>query len=309
MKPCLFSVSYAGLWGQAALSLPEFISRAGKLGYPSVMLMAKRPHLSPLDATPEFLKSVKDAMKAAQVGCDVIAGYTNLGPGSAAEVPAIEFQIAYVESLARIAAGLGASVVRVFTAYEAEGQDLTSLWNRVVSTVREMAERAAAHNVTLAIQNHHDVALHTDALLELLHDIDRPNCKLGFDAWSPALRGETLYDVARKAAPHTAITTNADYVRVPRYQYRPALVNYERQANDWVRAVPFGTGFIDYPAFFRGLRDGGFNGVAVYEMCSPVRGGGKLENLDACAEKYLQWMRANQEQSEAGTEDLLRSVV
>ncbi|MBM3890340.1 MAG: sugar phosphate isomerase/epimerase, partial [Verrucomicrobia bacterium] len=57
-------------------------------------------------------------------------------------------------------------------------------------------------------------------------------------------------------------------------------------------AVPFGTGFIDYAAFFKGLRDGGFDGLAVYEMCSPVRGGGALENLDACATTYLKWMRA-----------------
>ena len=137
-----------------------------------------------------------------------------------------------------------------------------------------MCDRAAAHGVTIAVQNHHDVALHTDALLELLHDVDRPNCKLGFDAWSPALRGEDLYEAAKRAAPHTAITTNADYVRLPRYRYRPELVNYEPAAPDLVRAVPFGTGFIDYPAFFRGLRDGGFDGLATYEMCSPVRGGG-----------------------------------
>jgi len=32
---------------------------------------------------------------------------------------------------------------------------------------------------------------------------------------------------------------------------------------DWVRAVPFGTGFIDYPTFFKGLRVGGFTGPAV----------------------------------------------
>ena len=109
-----------------------------------------------------------------------------------------------------------------------------------------MCDRAAAHGVTIAIQNHHDLALHTAASLELLADIDRPNCKLGFDAWSPALRGESLYEAAKLAAPHTIITTNADYIRVPRHRYRPELVNYERQPVDWVRAVPFGTGFIDY---------------------------------------------------------------
>lgn len=293
MKPCLFSVSYAGLWGQVALSLPEFIKHAGQLGFPSVMLTGKRPHLSPLDATPSTVESLRDTLAAAQVRCEVVAGYTHLAPGAAAEVPVIEFQIAYIESLARLAAQLGASVVRIFTAYEAEGQDSQANWRRVVTTIREMCDRSAAHGVTIAIQNHHDLALDTGALLELVAEIARPNCKLGFDAWSPALRGENLYEAARKAAPHTAITTNADYVRVPRYRYRPELVNYERLSPDWVRAVPFGTGFIDYAGFFKGLRDGGYNGLAVYEMCSPVRGGGSIENLDACATAYLKWMKAH----------------
>lgn len=290
MRSCLFSVSYAGFWGQASLSLPEVIARAGKLGFASVMIAGKRPHLSPLDARPEVLEGMKEALSRARVSCDVMAAYTNLAPGPAAEVPLGEFQIAYVESLSRIAAELGAKVVRIFTAYETDHGDPTALWKRVVATVREMCDRAAGHGVTIAIQNHHDLALDTDALLELLAEIDRPNCKLGFDAWSPALRGEDLYAAGRKAAPHTVITTNADYVCVPRYRYRPELVNYERLSPDLVRAVPFGTGFIDYEAFFRGLADGGFHGIATYEICSPIRGGGSLENLDACAAKYLDWM-------------------
>jgi sugar phosphate isomerase/epimerase len=295
MTPALFSISYAGFWGQSTLGLTDFIRHAGALGYSSVMIAGKRPHLSPLDASPDFLRPIQEALAAAKVRCAVVAAYTNLAQPSpvGGEVPFIEFQIAYVESLARIAAQLGATVVRIFTAYEIDGQDPQAQWTRVVTAIREMSDRAAAHGVTIAIQNHHDVALHSEALIELLSDIDRPNCKLGFDAWSPALRGESLYDVARLAAPHTIITTNADYVRVPRYRHRPELVNYERQPVDWVRAVPFGTGFIDYPAFFKGLRDGGFDGTAVFEMCSPLRGGGSRQNLDACAATYLTWMQAH----------------
>lgn len=294
MTPSLFSVSYAGFWGQSALGLTDFITRAGKLGFASVMIAGKRPHLSPLDATPEHVNRIQETLAAAQVRCDVVAGYTNLVQTASAggEVPVVEFQIAYVESLARVAAQLGAPIVRIFTAYEADGQDPQAQWKRCVTAIREMCDRAAALGVTIAIQNHHDLALHTDALLELLADVGRPNCKLGFDAWSPALRGESLYEAAKKAAPHTVLTTSADYVRVPRHRYRPELVNYEPQAVDWVRAVPFGTGFIDYPAFFRGLRDGGFDGLAVYEMCSPIRGGGELATLDACATTYLRWMQA-----------------
>lgn len=292
MKSCLFSVSYSGSWGQASLSLPEFIAHAGRLGFESVMLGGKRPHLSPLDATPEFIEKVQTALKHARVSCDCVAGYTNLASGAAAEMPLVEMQIAYVESLSRLAAALGASVVRIFTAYETGDRDPPTLWRRVVSAVREMCDRAAAHRVTIAVQNHHDLALDTDALLDLLAEIDRPNCKLGFDAWSPALRGEDLYVAAKKAAPHAVITTNADYVRVPRYRYRPELVNYERLSPDEVRAVHFGTGFIDYPAFFRGLVEGGFRGLATYEICSPIRGGGSLENLDVSAAAYLTWMKS-----------------
>ena len=199
-------------------------------------------------------------------------------------------QIAYIESLARIAKDLGAGVVRVFTAYELPGHNPNTIWRGAVTALQEMSDRAAANGVTLAIQNHHDIGVHTDALLEFLHDVDRPNCRLGFDAWSPALRGEDLYDAAKKAAPLTVMTTNADYIRLPRYQYQPDLINYQTATPDMVRAVPFGEGFIDYPAFFIGLRDGGFDGIANYEMCSPVRGGGSLENLDSYCQQYVEWM-------------------
>lgn len=291
MKLSLFSVSYAGLWGQHALDLPDFIAQAAELGYDAVMLAGKRPHLSPLDFDSERLASLKATLQQHNMTCSVIGGYTDLAPTAAAEVPYLEMQIAYVESLAAIAAALGASVVRVFTAYEVQGQSPHAIFADVVRTLQEMCDRAAAHGVTVAVQNHHDVGVHTDWLLEILSEVDRPNCRLGFDAWSPALRGEDIYEAARKAAPHTAITTNADYVRFPRFRYRPALVNYQPEQPDVVRAVKFGEGFIDYEAFFAGLREGGFDGVANYEMCSPIRGGGAIENLDAYARHYLQWMR------------------
>ena len=293
MQLSLFSVSYAGYWGQHVLGITAFIAKAAQLGYDAVMLAGKRPHLSPLDADAASLAAIQETLARHKVTCPVVAGYTDLAPAAAAEVPYLELQIAYVESLAQLAKQLGASIVRVFTAYEPSGQNPQLLWNGVVATLREMSDRVAAYGVTLAIQNHHDLAVHSDVLLELLHDIDRPNCRLGCDAWSPALRGEDVYECAKKLAPHTVITTNADYVRLPRFRYQPHLINYQRETPDLVRAVKFGEGFIDYPAFFRGLRDGGFDGLANYEMCSPIRGEGGLENLDAYAACYVEWMRAH----------------
>lgn len=291
MELGLFSVSYAGLWGQQRLDLPAFIAKAAELGYSSVMLAGKRPHLSPLDFDEPAVAALRECLARHRVRCRAIAGYTDFSPQPAAEVPFGEMQCRTIADLARLASALDATTVRVFTGYERPSAAPGAAWNQVVASLRECADRASDYGITLAVQNHHDVALHTDALLELLTDIDRPNVKLGFDAWSPALRGEDLYESAKRAAPYAAMTTNADYVRWPRYQYKSELVNYERVLPDMVRAVPFGDGFIDYEAFFAGLADGGFDGLANYEVCSPVRGGGSLENLDSCARGYLQWMK------------------
>ena len=107
MKLSLFSVSYAGYWGQQSLDLSAIIAKAASLGYDSVMLAGKRPHLSPLDANPDRIESIRGALNEHQLSCAVVAGYTDLSPTAAAEVPYLEMQIAYVESLCRIAADLG----------------------------------------------------------------------------------------------------------------------------------------------------------------------------------------------------------
>ena len=291
MKLSLFSISYAGLWGQSSLALPAIVAKAAELGYEGVMVAGKRPHLSTLDANPERIEELRQALQTHGVVCAVVAGYIDLAPPAAAEVPYLEMQIAYVETLARVAAQLDCSVVRVFSAYESDTHSPHAVWAGMVTAIQEMCDRAAACGVQIAIQNHHDLGVHSDVLLELIGDVDRVNCRAGFDAWAPALCGEDLYQAANKMAPHMAITTNADYIRLPRYAYQPELVNYQRTEPDLVRAVKFGEGFNDFPAFFQGLKDGGFDGIANYEMCSPIRGGGSLENLDAYAARYVRWMR------------------
>jgi sugar phosphate isomerase/epimerase len=141
----------------------------------------------------------------------------------------------------------------------------------------------------VGVQNHHDVAVHWESLLDLLADIGEPSCKAMIDAWAPALQGTDIVAAARQLAPHMAHTTVADYVRRPRFRYQPPLVNYTREP-DVVRAVPMGEGFIDYRGFLSALRGAGYTGYVAYEMCSPLRGGGSEENLDRCARKFLSWM-------------------
>jgi sugar phosphate isomerase/epimerase len=66
-------------------------------------------------------------------------------------------------------------------------------------------------------------------------------------------------------------------------------VNYEKQTPQ-IQAVPMDEGFIDYPAFFSALEAGGYSGTVAYEMCSPLRGGGAVANLDGYARKFLEFV-------------------
>ena len=75
MTPTLFSVSYAGLWGQHTLDLPAFIRKAAALGYPAVELMGKRPHLSILDTDEAALADVRQAAQEADVRVATVAAY------------------------------------------------------------------------------------------------------------------------------------------------------------------------------------------------------------------------------------------
>jgi sugar phosphate isomerase/epimerase len=293
MTPTLFSVSYAGSWGQHRLSVEEFLRKAGALGYPAVELAGKRPHLSMLDyKTPESVASIRKAAQLAGVEIATIAGYTDFTAGrESPEVPQQEIQLAYVRHLAQLAGWLGAKIVRVFSGYMTTEDRLASDWECVVASLREAAYIAGEYGIVLGLQNHHDLGVTADSFAELLADVSHPNLKAMFDPWSVALTGGDLHRAARQMAPYMVQTTLADYVQIERFAYRSALVNYERLTPSWARAVPLGDGFIDFAAFFAGLREGGFDGYVAYEMCSPLRGGGSEPNLDAAATKSLSLIR------------------
>ena len=137
MIPTLFSVSYAGLWGQCRLDLKAFIAKAGALGYAAVELMGKRPHLSVLDADQHVVEGLREAAAAAGVEIATIAAYTNFTLAAGTEIPAVEQQIAYVRRLAELSRQLNARIVRVFTGYTAQRDAYQGDWDVCVRAVRE----------------------------------------------------------------------------------------------------------------------------------------------------------------------------
>lgn len=298
-KLALHSVSYAGVWeGQVALSLEAFLTHAAETGFQGVMLMAKRGHASLLEMDSDRRRTVRAQMHEKGLELAALAAYTDFTAGAdRPEIPLLEMQIVYVRECARLTQELDGKIVRIFTGYERSELTPAQNWLRCVRAVREAARQAADYGVTLAVQNHHDIAVHPDALYEFLTEVDEPNVKAGYDAWAPNLQGLTSDQIAasvRRLAPFIVQTIVADYSLQPRFRYVPTLTNYAPHQME-ARAVPMGEGVIDYTTFFTALRETGYDGFVTYEMCSPLRGGGSLENLDSYARHFQDWMEAFQE--------------
>jgi sugar phosphate isomerase/epimerase len=295
LRPCLHSVSYAGFWrGQAALSVDDFLLKAKELGFDAVMLVAKRPHVSPLDYDDAARRKLKARMEELGLKLVALAGYTDFTAGiDKPGIPNAEIQATYVGEVARLARDLGTDMVRIFTGYERPGIPYDRQYALVVEGLKLAGMRAAEHGVTLAVQNHHDIALHHDAMYWLLKEVDLPNVKAGWDAWSPTLEKlsrEEIRQSVLRMGPYIVHTIAADYVRQPRFRYEHELTNYLRE-EDVLRAVPMGEGIIEYQTFFSALREIGYRGYIAYEMCEVLDGGGSIENLDRTARKFLEYLK------------------
>jgi sugar phosphate isomerase/epimerase len=292
LTPILFSVSYSGSWGQARLSVEEFVDHAAELGFAGVMLGAKRPHLSLLDYDDKARARLRRQLEARGLRTICVAGYNNFTADlEHTEIPLREIQVHYVTELARLAGEVGGNLVRIFTGYEHPAGSYMAQWNLVVDVLRECAQRAAAFGVTIGVQNHHDIGVDYRSQLDLIRAVNEPNCKALFDAWAPALQGTDLVKAARQMAPVTAHTTIANYQQRPRFVYEPGSINYRPQT-PYSQAVPIEEGFIDYRAFLGALTAGGFSGSVAYEMCSPILGGGSIENLDRYARLFLKFIQS-----------------
>ena len=295
VKPCLHSVSYAGFWrGQERLSVEEFLVKAKELEFEYVMLVAKRPHLSPHDYDDAARRKLRARIEELGLKLVCLAGYTDFTAGiDKPGIPNAEIQAAYVGEVARLARDLGADMLRIFTGYERPGVPWDNQYAQVVEGLKLAGRAAAKYGVTLAVQNHHDFALHHEAMKWLLDEVNLPNVRSAWDAWSPTLEGltgEELRESVLTLKPYIVHTTAADYISLPRYRYEHELINYIQQPAV-MRAVPMGEGIIDYTAFFGALKEIGYRGYIGYEMCAELEGGGSIANLDATAKKFLQYMK------------------
>ena len=99
----------------------------------------------------------------------------------------------------------------------------------VVEGLQMAGKIAARYGVTLAVQNHHDIAVHHDAMKWLLDEVNLPNVKAAFDCWAPTFQGLSSEEIKKAIytmKPYIVHTTVADYEQLPRFKYESSQSNY-----------------------------------------------------------------------------------
>src|SRR3954452_19888865 len=115
MKIGLYSVTYLGIWYDGpALSFEDTVKRAKDFGYDGIELDGKRPAGNPMDLAGKAREKIRAVIEREGIEIPCVAANNDFS----SPIPEHrECQLLMVRELARLAADLGAKVVRLFAAW------------------------------------------------------------------------------------------------------------------------------------------------------------------------------------------------
>ena len=279
MKLGLYSITYLGIWYRgAALTLPELIQTAKRLGYDGIEIDGKRPHGNPLDWPRTRCKELRSL--AAGEGIEIHAVAAN-NDFSCPAPEVREAQIAYVRELIRMTADLGAKHLRVFLAWWgvtlhpelATYEIMENLWPTVHAkfsaeeiwawcrdALIECARYAGDVGVTLALQNHRPVIKDHHDVLRMVKEVDSSQLKVCLDAPLMLEKSATaMHEAARAVGPLQVLSHfGGEFERLPDGRIR----GFER--NDGVVGCDTNQYYKDFVEAMRGI---GYEGYLSYELC------------------------------------------
>ena len=289
MKISLYTITLnGGYYGGPAVPLLEIFPRAREWGYDGIEIEAKRPHGCPLDldaaARDEIRKTADD--NGLEISC--IASYNDF---SSPIDEHRENELLMVREQIRLAADVGAPIVRVFSAWSGvsrrdgsitydvarynlehryPGTTYIEQWGYVRECLAEAAEMAEQAGVILALQNHETVIRNYQHMLDFIEEVSSPALMACLDAPLLKVHNEEYYRQALAATGRLMVHTHFGG-------------RFERL--DDGRVIPLRTGpsgaDMDLALFMRLAKEiAGFVGHTGYELCSPVWTGHRPAGLE-----------------------------
>jgi sugar phosphate isomerase/epimerase len=293
MKIGLYSVTYMGLWYDGpALNFEEVARRARDFGYDGVELDGKRPYGNPMDLERRARDAMRNVLEREGLEIPCVAANNDFS----SPIPEHrECQLLMVREQARLAADLGAKVVRLFAAWNGvpvrNGRATYDLvrspfytferqypyatwqerWDYTRSCLKEAAKFGEEFGVVMALQNHYPLIRHWKDVYDMVREVDSPWLKICLD-----LPMMTRFDpdFVRQAA----LTVGALQV------HSHFGGEFTRTSDGRAKLHPyeFEKPLPDYGQFVQLMREIGYDGYLCYELCHPfLNDRHELRGLDA----------------------------
>ena len=176
-----------------------------------------------------------------------------------------------------IARRTGAGIIRVFSYWRTVRPE--ECFDRVVQALRGLAEQAAAHHVTIGIENEHACHIGTgEETARVLDALDHPNLKVVWDPANALVGGETPYPEGYgRIAPNRIVHVHAKDCFVTDHQ--PTF-------------GPLGECGVDWKGQIAALVRDGYRGWVSLETHWPGPGGNKHEASMICGRNLKKLVQA-----------------
>lgn len=278
MKIGLYSITYLGIWYKGcALTVPEFIQKAKKLGYSGIEIDGKRPHGNPMDLDAAARKEIKKLTKDAGLDMVGVAGNNDFSSPIAEHR---ESQLLMVREQIKLCKDLGGKYVRLFMAwpgvtmvnglaqYDVARRRYDEIWRdttraeiieNVVVCLKEAACIAEQEGVVVCLQNHAPVVRHYMDVLEAVREVNSPALACCQDV--PIEPDQSDAWVRQMVLDTGKLQVHAHFGG-----------EFERGADGKVfqRNMRFGRPLTNYSAYIKALKEIGYKGYFTFEFCHPA---------------------------------------
>jgi sugar phosphate isomerase/epimerase len=281
MKVGLYSITYLGIWYDGpALTFDDFAKRAKAYGYSGIELDGKRPHGNPMDLDQRTRDQMRNTLEREGIEIPCVAANNDFS----SPVPEHrECQLLMVRELARLAADLGAQVVRLFAAwpgvvmrdgiatydlvrsnfytFERQFPHATRLerWNIVKACLKEAATFGKEFGVVMALQNHAPLIRHWKDCYDLVQEVNSPWLKMCLDL--PIM---SSYD---EEWVRQAVLTAGD---LQVHSHFGGEFYRDDEGRVQLKSFRFGRPLPDYAGFLTLMKEIEYDGYFCYELCHPV---------------------------------------
>jgi sugar phosphate isomerase/epimerase len=281
MKVGLYSITYLGIWYDGpALTFEDFVKRAKAYGYAGIELDGKRPHGNPMDLDQWTRDQMRNTLEREGIEIPCVAANNDFS----SPIPEHrECQLLMVRELARLAADLGARVIRLFAAwpgvamrdgiatYDLVRSDFYSFerqfpyatylerWNYVKACLKEAADFGEEFGVVMALQNHAPLIRHWKDCYDLVREVNSPWLKVCLDLPIMTHQDE---EWVRQAALTVGELQVHSHFGGEFYRDDGGRVQLKRYS--FTRPLP------DYANFLKLMKEIGYDGYFCFELCHPV---------------------------------------